>query len=723
MAEDFRGANAVMVATYHALFNGRSKFGISGSTRGPVDIAGIILDDAHTAFSNMRDIFSLCIERGSHQDLYDEITTLFRDDFGQQDRQGTYDDIIARRESHILEVPYISWINRSDEVRQAISELSDSDFPMVWALVRDSFKSCHALVSKDRVVITPFYPNVNLFPSFASCQHRIYMSATVADDSSIVRTFDAEHSSVANPISPTSLAGVGERMILIPEVVGIESAQAMVDVKKLVKEISSDAGVVVLTSSKASAANWSDVASVAVSDAVAGAVDSLVGRKSNGPFVFPSRYDGIDLPSDSCRLLVMSGLPRGTNDYDLFMAAVLEGGEGINASVAQRVEQGMGRGTRGSGDHCVVMLLGADLAAWVSIAANLALMTPTTQEQIEIGILLSNDVDSADGMREVIEQCLSRSPEWTQFHAESLADATIESEVDASDLAVARAERRFFRLLQAGHHSRAARAMQRFCNTDVKLDDKMKGWLLQLGARAAHLAGEPSMRDAMQRAAYANNRRVDRPVAGRRYTALSTPSRQADAIGGYVSKFALYRGAVIELDRVSAHLVSSATSNQFEEALKQFGEILGFVCERPDNEQEVGPDVLWILNDDSALIIEAKSRKKQSSRLTRDEHGQLLQSEEWFQTQYPDVRGVRVVVHPNARASRSVTVGGTQALTLAKLRELVGSARILLEELCGDEAPVDSLVSRCEARLEELKLTPGGIMDSFLVPFVADQRR
>ena len=374
--EEFLGANAVMVATYHALFNGRSKFGISGSTRGPIDIAGIILDDAHTAFSNMRDIFSLCIDRESHEDLYDEITTLFRDDFGQQDRQGTYDDILAQRESHILEVPYVSWMNRSDEVRQAISDVASSDFPMVWALVRDSFKSCHALVSKDRVVITPFYPNVSLFPSFARCQHRIYMSATVADDSSIVRTFDADHSSVANPISPTSLAGVGERMILIPEVVGIESSQATDDVKALAKEISANAGVVVLTSSTASAANWSDVATVAVSDEVAGAVDSLVRRRSNGPFVFPNRYDGLDLPADSCRLLVMSGLPRGTNDYDLFMAAVLEGGEGINVSVAQRVEQGMGRGTRGSGDHCVVMLLGADLVAWVSIGANLALMTP-----------------------------------------------------------------------------------------------------------------------------------------------------------------------------------------------------------------------------------------------------------------------------------------------------------------------------------------------------------
>jgi hypothetical protein len=42
------------------------------------------------------------------------------------------------------------------------------------------------------------------------------MSATIADDSSIVRTFDAKPKAIEHPIIPDSLAGVGERMILAP---------------------------------------------------------------------------------------------------------------------------------------------------------------------------------------------------------------------------------------------------------------------------------------------------------------------------------------------------------------------------------------------------------------------------------------------------------------------------------------------------------------------------
>ena len=47
---DFVNGKAIMIATYNALFHGKSKFGIRG---------GIILDDAHAAFSVIRDSFTL----------------------------------------------------------------------------------------------------------------------------------------------------------------------------------------------------------------------------------------------------------------------------------------------------------------------------------------------------------------------------------------------------------------------------------------------------------------------------------------------------------------------------------------------------------------------------------------------------------------------------------------------------------------------------------------
>ena len=268
----------------------------SGTPGGSIDLQGLILDDAHTAFSNVRDIFSLQIQRETQRDLYEELTTLFRGDFAQQGRQGTYDDIVVGHDSSILEVPHISWTNRADEVRQRVAVAAASDFRFVWPLIRDSFEQCHALISKDQFVITPIHPIMDLFPSFTGCTRRIYMSATVADDSSIIRTFDADPDSVSNPISPTSLAGVGERMIIIPELTHLNKSRIPKLARTLAEGVSQTAGTVILTSSGASAEQWSDVATVCQGDDVAPVVAELVARSTNGPYVFPNRYDGIDLP-------------------------------------------------------------------------------------------------------------------------------------------------------------------------------------------------------------------------------------------------------------------------------------------------------------------------------------------------------------------------------------------------------------------------------------------
>ena len=624
ITDDFLGARAVMVATYQALFNGRSRFGLTGSSRGAIDLKGIVLDDAHTAFSTMRDIFSLPVRRDDNAELYDELTSIFRNSFSDQGRLGTFDDIVAEREDHILEIPYVSWANRSGEVRQRLSEIADSHFRFAWPLVRDSFSECHVLVGTDQIVITPFQPIVDLFPSFANCPNRIYMSATVADDSSIVRTFNADRDSVSKPIAPASLAGVGERMILIPELIKIDSSAAIELTTKLATKVAEKAGVVILTSSRASADRWSEIATVVQGNDVAHAVSQLVDGKSKGPYAFPNRYDGIDLPANSCRMLILSGLPYGANAYDLYRAAVLEGSGTINATLAQRVEQGMGRGTRGRGDHCVILLLGKDLVGWISRSGNLELLTSATQEQVRIGIDVSQEISSPTGIAQTVGQCLNRSPDWVTFHADRLADATIQAEVDDTNLQIASLERQCFDLARHGYHEKAIRKIERYCARSDCPDDTIRGWLLQFAARWSHQREDFAKRDSLQHEAFSLNRSLQRPITGVDYRPLRDPSRQAEGIAKHVYEFPLIRGALADFESIANQLVPTASSNQFEEALKRLGSILGFVAERPDRELGVGPDVLWILNERKAWIVEVKSRKKPENKLTRDEQWTTL---------------------------------------------------------------------------------------------------
>ena len=69
----------------------------------------------------------------------------------------------------------------------------------------------------------------------------------------------------------------------------------------------------------------------------------------------------------------MDNLPQGTSNYDVFRMNVVAN-SAVSSLLAQRIEQGIGRGTRGGGDYCVVMLIGSKLVGWIGRKSNLALL-------------------------------------------------------------------------------------------------------------------------------------------------------------------------------------------------------------------------------------------------------------------------------------------------------------------------------------------------------------
>ncbi|WP_345320119.1 DEAD/DEAH box helicase [Novipirellula rosea] len=83
--ERFVNGSALMVGTYNALFNGLSKFKIRGGGT-PQEVEAIILDDAHVAFSVIRDAFTLSVSRDNDREIYESLTSLFRSSFSESDR-------------------------------------------------------------------------------------------------------------------------------------------------------------------------------------------------------------------------------------------------------------------------------------------------------------------------------------------------------------------------------------------------------------------------------------------------------------------------------------------------------------------------------------------------------------------------------------------------------------------------------------------------------------
>jgi replicative superfamily II helicase len=80
LQDEFVNGSAVMVATYKALFNGRSKFKLRGAHQ-MQRVGAVVLDDAHTAFSVVREAFSLEVDRKADEQEYRGLADLFRYSF------------------------------------------------------------------------------------------------------------------------------------------------------------------------------------------------------------------------------------------------------------------------------------------------------------------------------------------------------------------------------------------------------------------------------------------------------------------------------------------------------------------------------------------------------------------------------------------------------------------------------------------------------------------
>lgn len=718
LSDDFLAAKKVMICTYEALFNGRSKFGVSGSGNPAVKVGAIIFDDAHISYSRVRDAFTIKISKESHEDDFSYITNIFRKDFEEIGKLGLFDDTISGREQYsVLEVPYWSWQEHLAEVREYIRRDADKKYPFAWPYLRDNFEYSQALISRETFVITTYFPVVDSIPTFAKCTRKVFMSATIADDSAIVRAFDIDKDSAGQPLTSTSLAGVSERMILMPEWMGFDD-----DYKTLLLKLASwsadkkEIGTIILTSSYHMASGWSEIGEIAETrDRVSEFILNLQNGKSKGPYIFANRYDGIDLPGDACRLLIFANMPRGANEYENYLANLFEGSS-LNNTLAQKIEQGIGRGARGSRDYCVVLLFGKDVLSWVASSSNSKFLTRITRAQIEMGKTISENIHSRQEFIQTMETCLDRNQDWIRFHAETLAELTETDPVAVEQLSHASIEREAFRLWRDANYERAITKLLKYSEDNSAIDKETKGWILQFAARIAYSWKNRDLSIDLQKQAFALSRNLFRPKIIE-YTKLNNPGQQAQTIISQITYYRTRKGHLSKFDEMAAHMVPEASANQFEQALADLGKYLGFVADRPEKSYGVGPDVLWLLNSKTAWVIEVKSRKDRDNPLTKSNHGQLLNSEQWFRKEYPTMNPVRMIIGPNRLKTENTIAGESKVLTFDKLNSLLHSLRSMLSALCNSVESDDQLVHLCEQLLVKYELTPNRLGNIYLQDF------
>lgn len=631
---------SILVTHIHVLLNGKSKFGVGSSK---VPIGSLVLDDAHACLATAEGQFTLDLD-SSHQ-AYKKLFELFRPDLEAQSSPTLMDVEQHEPNKHML-VPFWAWLNKIRGVEAILHGVrNDNAVKFVWPLLCTYLRQSRCVFGAGHVEISPRCLPVNMIPSFAEAKRRVFMSATFADDSVLVTNFDANPDNISTAIAPTSASDIGDRMILVPQ--ELDASISDQAIKCLAAQKSKKYNVVVIVPSNFRADFWGDVAQLTLTaESLEDGVNKL--KKGHvGLTVIINKYDGIDLPYDACRVLVLDGLPNARRAIDkIEQGAILHGTSLAVGRSVQQIEQGMGRGVRANDDFCVVLLMGSSLVGHLFRNSGIDRLTPATRAQFDLSESAGSQIRN-QGIKEIssaMDYCLARNPDWVKAAKSALVH--VKYATTSPDFQIAIARRSAFNTAQLGDQQQAVQIIQDEVNKTT--EPAVKGWLMAELAEYEHSINPVDAQQILKSAVQLNNQLI-RPLDGIDYTRLHSVARdQAIASHTYIrQQFKKRNDFIIAANDIADRLAFRPGSyRSFEQAMKKVACILGFEAQSPEADWGAGPDVLWATGSLNYFVIECKNEATTNTVNKRD-CNQLAGSMNWFAKKYDKTcNAVPLLVHP-----------------------------------------------------------------------------
>jgi hypothetical protein len=680
----FTTAQAVLVTNYQKLLNGKSTFGVVGDGKEPVDLGVVVVDDAHTALARTEDQFRLRVPAG--HEAYGRLLGLFADDLRHQSANA-WAGLEDKDSTALATIPFWAWGDKHDTVLKILRpHRNEPPFMFVWPLLAEVLHLCTATSSA--IEIRPSCPPIDRIPSFVRARRRVYLTATLADDSALVTDFGADPALVADPVTPGSAADLGDRMILAPVALNPDLDNEAVRV--LARQFADGdqdgdgvaetdpVNVVVLVPSDRAADAWARHAHHIwrVGDLEVGVKKLQAGHV--GLVVLVNKYDGVNLPAGACRLLVLDGVPRPLDSVERREAVALADSTVRLAREVQRIEQGMGRGVRDGEDYCAVLLLGAQLATAIHDARHLALFSPATRAQLKLSRDIAGQIkgEGLSAVRQALRACLVQAPQWRERSRRALAEVRYAEHGAVRPEAVALREA--FDLAATGRLHAAAERVQQAVNDIGDSDKPLRGWLRERKAAYLHLTDPVAAQQALA-GALVDNTFVLRSVHGAAPVQLRAAAVQSRAAAEFLAD--RYRDGIslrLGVQKLFEAVVwgDDEFSDDAEAAWQSLGEHLGFASSRPEKQYGTGPDNLWALSAGQQAVIELKTGCT-TATIAKKDMDQLGGSVRWLNIHDAEVESVAVMLHPSRVADAKATaVPGMRVVTpasFARLKEAVDS--------------------------------------------------
>lgn len=502
---DFLRGRAILVINVHTLVNGKSKFGMREYNN--VEFKSVIIDDVHACIATVQSQFKIYIDRKN--DAYMDFVKLFIKELKSQSESKIMDILSEQNPYGNMLVPFWVWQDNISDIIKIINEAraSDTNIDFSADLIIDSLKQCRGYISAEGIEIVPNCIPIHKIKSLEEAERRIYLSATLPDDSIFSTTLDIDLEKIGTIICPEKANDIGERLIVVPKL--IDSSIQDFEIRDYAVKMSKKINVVVLSPSLKNASAWEDLGGFIIKSSNMQVGIKKIKSSLNGLYVLLNKYDGIDLPDEACRMLIIDGLPNIMNMNDRYEKSIANQSDRILKERIQKIEQGMGRGIRSSSDYCIVYLMGNELTDAIYSNKAYNYFSEATKAQY----LLSEEIcDSADNFEEIIEltdKVLNRDQEWVSLCKDNVADIVYSKNVNYNKLIVA--NRKAYNLCEVGRIQEATRIMLEEAN---HIDDLvLKGYYEQQRAEYVNMYDKKAAQELMI-SAKSKNRYLLNPIVG-----------------------------------------------------------------------------------------------------------------------------------------------------------------------------------------------------------------
>ena len=636
----FQTGDSFCITTYQAIYHPFSPF------QKALQPEALIFDDAHTSEGYLRDAYTFTIERRRHPAAIAELLKIVEPAFQEINRGEALRDLSDdERSSSILLVPPYFVYTRRDQITGVVREISrgkdNEDMRFKWGAIADHIQHCAITISRNVIEISPPFLPITTLPYFSSNNiRRVYLSATINYKSDLIRCCGREIAD-EDVIAPKNDAGEGERLVLFSSM--LKTGQLETDD---VKGIIGRHKAVISVPSYPAAKRWESLGTPPKPEDFSKELDTFRQRKS-GAFILVYRLDGIDLPDDVCRIMIIDGMPTGSSQLERYQWQFLSMQNAYAAKIASRITQVFGRINRGTRDFSVHIIEGRMLNNWLSSDRNLALMSPLLRNQIKLGYELQQQVriNSVKEFGGMVTKVLSRDPEWLSIYGREILEKELDpTERDRSEnvekkmVTAAKAEIAFAEALWDNRYNDARNALDTVVADVGRGDSRLSGWFNVWIGYCYDAAGDSAAAQLEYlRAKQKLGHTIPLPkgaIAGPGYD-LNTPFQEKMRALLLCTPEAYGRQQRLYAAGVRALFEAGGSAFDKEEAVRHLGENLGFDSSRPDNEGLGGPDVIWVDHSSNQIIgFELKTEKGLAASYTVDEVSKCHSYIEWIRQNY-----------------------------------------------------------------------------------------